>query len=192
MFKANEEGLDGFANLADRCLFHDVAVEQIIAVVEKAGHAITKEVKAWVYESLDMPMASKPVEDVFKDLEGMVAKQRNLRVAPKRAFAHIVRGPTIEMHKWKGVEHQQAFDHTRNASVDEKWFSPDMLKPSVKSMREIMGFNDKVKWYSPGACGISQQATDLDLMRYVLEDSGYAWVEVAETRSQASMWFARF
>ena len=165
----NEGDHAGVKNIADRSCFNDVAVEQIVEVLRVSDWKVTEKVRAWFWDSFDGPLNSKIVEDCFKALSDMVDGQRNLRTTPKRCFAHLVQSDVIDkLHHWPAVETDVQTSYGRCAHVEEGWFKAPLLKPSITEMRDIQGFGSSVKWYSPGCGTLSQQATDLELMRHLL------------------------
>jgi hypothetical protein len=171
----------GCKKIADRSLFHDVAVEQIYEVLRVSEWEITPQVKSWVSGSFDGPLNSKVVEDCFKCLSDMVDGQRNLKTNPKKAFVTLVQGKVIDgLHRWPAVPYDTVQSQGRCAAVQESWFTPPLAMPGIKEMKDIQGYDTKTKWYSPGAITLSQQATDLELMKHMVANGNRggdtAWV----------------
>ena len=67
-FMRNAGTVAGVKAVADRCLFHDVAVQQLVEILQVSGWSSTPRVRDWVRESFDGPLNSKIVEDSFKAL----------------------------------------------------------------------------------------------------------------------------
>lgn len=166
-FSSRARSVAGCRAVADRSLFKDVAVEQIMEILRVSNWQATPQVQKWVSDSFDGPLNSKIVEDCFNVLSNMVDNQRNLKTTPKRAFATLAKSEVIHsLHRWPPVSHTTQTSHGRCARLEDTWFKAPLNSPSMKDMRDVQGYNQSVKWYSPGASSISQQATDLELMKY--------------------------
>ena len=185
LFQDSSGRVAGTNAIADRSLFHDVAVEQLLEILRLSGWLCDQRSRDWIQESFDGPLNSKIVEDSFKSLSEMVKGQRNLKVSAKKAFSHLLGNDVLQgLHRWPTVSPDVLESYGRCAQVPESWFKPDLKHPSVPEMRDVVGFASTVKWYSPGASSLSQQATDLELMKHC--------ERTEQLRSCRDAWFCVF
>ncbi|CAK0818779.1 unnamed protein product, partial [Prorocentrum cordatum] len=180
IFKDNANFTAGCKTFVERCLFKDVANEQIMEILRAEAGQVTPKFLAWVRESFDGPLNSKVVEDCIKALSDMADGQGNMKVSARKSFSHLIDSQVLDgIHRWKSVDSDLHYVYERQQASTAKWYQPSAAGTTVPDAKDVATYASSVKWYSPGAQNISQQATDLELMRFCqgdLRQCRSAWV----------------
>lgn len=156
--------------IVDRSCMNDVSVEQLVACFQQEGCVVTARFARWCSQSWEGVAGSQVVEDCFQRCTGMMKKSSNLRAREKRVFSHLIESTVLEgSHNYDLARSSSKGVHNRSARVGPEVFAPKMREPSIPEMSKIIGFEDKVKWYSPGPHTIPQRYTDLVILRSVFE-----------------------
>lgn len=111
-------------------------------------------------------MCSQVVEDCFQRCTGLMNKASNLKAQDKRIWAKLIESSVLEgSHSFNMVKLGVLAGHTRRPKLETTTFSPKLRTPSIEEAKKIVGYEDRPKWYSPGAHTLPQRFTDLEVMR---------------------------
>lgn len=156
--------------IVERSCLGEVCCEQLVACYEVEGCQVTQRFKDWIYETWDTILGSQVVEDSFQRCAGMMKQGSNLRSTEKRVYKHLIESTVLEgNHRFHAVQGVSRSAHLRcpGASMGATTFTPKLREASIPDMRRIIGFEDRVKWYSPGVHTLPQKFADLEVMRCV-------------------------
>lgn len=154
------------AAMLERSCFSEVAVEQLSAMFKLDSDSVSHRFLAWNRKSWEVFLGSQVVEDCFQRCGRITSKATNLRAREKRVWAELIEGSVLEgSHSFEAIQATSKGMHQRNPQVDETTFEPKLRDSSIAAMRRIVGFEDKVKWYSLGVHALAQPFTDLEVMQ---------------------------